>query len=303
MAVRLGPSLDLAACRRRAGARRAPLDGLAAYAAHGLRRLLSTYRGPLLRARRGSDNAQADFYPRGDGWLDLAALTAWAGSSSAFLVTLYDQTGNARHAGQATPGAQPRLVLTGTPELGPNGRLVATFDGVDDWLGVADSLAFSASQAALTLAVVGMRSGANAAGANQQVLFAPTGVATSVTRVNLSFFASESYRVAAGGRRLDTDTFARVSNTATVATGAWTRLIARLRYGAGQVDIAVNGATASGAFQAAGASAATAQSALVSIGANHIGAEPFAGGISAAVIAQSALDIATLDAALAQLLP
>lgn len=303
MAARLGPSLSLAAPRRRGGTRRAPLDGFAPYAALGMRRLFSAYRGPLLRARRADDNAQADFHPRGDGWLDVAALTAWAGSSSAFLVTLYDQSGNARHAGQATAGAQPRLMLTGTPDLGPNGRLIALFDGVDDWLGLADSLAFSQSQSALTLAMVGARTAANAANANQQLVFAPTSGTGSATRCNLSLFATESYRAAAGGRRQDADSFARVTSTTSLALGSWSRLIARLRYSAAQADIVVNGAVTTGSFLTAGTSAATLQSAAVSVGATHVGTDLFAGGLTGVVVAQGVLDMASLDAGLAQLLP
>ncbi|WGD30404.1 arabinofuranosidase catalytic domain-containing protein [Ancylobacter sp. WKF20] len=303
MAVRIGPSLALATARRRAGARRAPLDGIAPYAAHGLQRLLSSYRGPLLRARRGSDNAQADFYPRGDGWLDVAALTAWGGSASVFLVTLYDQTGNGRHAGQTTVGAQPRLALSGVADLGPNGRPVAVFDGADDWLLLADSVGFSPAQANLTLATVAARAGANAAAGNQQLVYAPTGGSTVLTRASLAFFSTDSYRCAAGGRRLDTDSFVRVTAATAPAVGSWNRLVGRLRYGAAQADIAINGASTSGAFQAAGSTSATAQSAGVMIGANHSPAEFFAGALTGTVIAQSALDLAALDTALTQLLP
>ncbi|MBS9478832.1 arabinofuranosidase catalytic domain-containing protein [Ancylobacter radicis] len=305
MAGSLGLSLGFGpgAARRRAGPSRAPLDGLALYAAHGLRRMFSAHTGPLLRARRGSDHAQADFGPRGDGWLDIAALLAWGGSASVFLVTLYDQTGNDRHAGQSSAGAQPRLVQAGSAELGPGGRPVALFDGIDDWLAISDSLAFSQAQANLTLAAVVARTGVNAAAGNQQIVYAPSGGTSVLTRASLALFAADGYRAVAGGRRLDTDAFTRVTAADALAPGIWGRLIGRVRYGAAQADIVVNGASTSGPFQTAGTSANTVQGARVLIGATNTNGEPFSGGLSAVLLAQTALDVAALDAALGQMLP
>ncbi|GAA4323064.1 arabinofuranosidase catalytic domain-containing protein [Flaviaesturariibacter amylovorans] len=76
----------------------------------GLRLLSSTYTGPLLRLRRASDDAQQDFNAIGRH-LDTAAVSAWAGGSAVFCVTLYDQSGNGAHLTQATASAQPQLLL------------------------------------------------------------------------------------------------------------------------------------------------------------------------------------------------
>lgn len=95
--------------------RSAPLDALRAsiYAAYGLRRLVSTWSGPLVTVRRSTDNATLDVYPAGDGWLDTAALLAWCGSASAYVTRWWDQSGLARNAEQATASSQPRIVLSG----------------------------------------------------------------------------------------------------------------------------------------------------------------------------------------------
>lgn len=79
----------------------------------------STYSGPLIRARRSTDNAELDIGAvaiadiNGDRWLDTSALLAFAGAGSAFDTTWYDQSGNGRHATQADPAAQPRIVNGG----------------------------------------------------------------------------------------------------------------------------------------------------------------------------------------------
>lgn len=78
-------------------------------------RLLSSYpaSSPLIRVRRSSDNAELNIGSTSSGALDTAALLAFAGVGSAFVVTLYDQSGNGKDATQATAAAQPRVVNAG----------------------------------------------------------------------------------------------------------------------------------------------------------------------------------------------
>lgn len=111
--MRLGLSLSLGLCR--SWSRAAPLDAIAAglYAAYGLRRLVSTWTGPLVTVRRSSDNATLDLPAGTDGWLDTAALLAWGGSASAYVTRWWDQSGSGRHANQTTASAQPMLVDSG----------------------------------------------------------------------------------------------------------------------------------------------------------------------------------------------
>jgi len=87
-----------------------PLDLYAtnlAMAYSAARRLLQSYSGPLLRLRRSSDDAESDFGALGTGLLDTTSITAWLGGATGYGVTLYDQSGLARHISQATGAKQP----------------------------------------------------------------------------------------------------------------------------------------------------------------------------------------------------
>jgi hypothetical protein len=92
---------------------RGALDAVSAspVAAYSLRRLFGTYTGPLVRVRRSSDNAEADVYFNDRGVVtyvsrtDLSAvlhgrkaLERFQGTSTLFVTTWYDQSGNGKHA-------------------------------------------------------------------------------------------------------------------------------------------------------------------------------------------------------------
>ena len=85
------------------------------YALHGVARLVTSYTGSLARLRRSSDNVEADFgYDLTTGFLSTADIQTWLAGATAFVVTLYDQTGNSRPA--TNPGGfgtQPALNLSG----------------------------------------------------------------------------------------------------------------------------------------------------------------------------------------------
>jgi trimeric autotransporter adhesin len=98
-----------------------PLESLSATAAYSLRRTRLGYTGALVRVRRSSDNLEADIGYTAFGDLDTAALLAHTGANSGFIVTWYDQSGNARHATQSTAAVQPRIVNAGAVET-KNGR-------------------------------------------------------------------------------------------------------------------------------------------------------------------------------------
>lgn len=83
-------------------------------AAYSLRLLRSAYAGPLVQVRRASDNATQDINPTGAGDLDETALLAFCGSSSCYVQTWYDQSGNGINATQSTAASQPQLVNAGT---------------------------------------------------------------------------------------------------------------------------------------------------------------------------------------------
>lgn len=67
-------------------------------ASFGFRRMRSTFEGPLIRARRSSDNSEMDFYPNDDSWIDTGDVRGWGAGSTVRVVTFYDQSGNGLHA-------------------------------------------------------------------------------------------------------------------------------------------------------------------------------------------------------------
>ena len=88
----------------------------ASAAAFSLRRLSGSYTGPLVRVRRSSDSTQKDIPATVAGLLDTATLSSFCSATSCFVSTLYDQSGNAQDAVQATASSQPRLYAGGAVE-------------------------------------------------------------------------------------------------------------------------------------------------------------------------------------------
>lgn len=97
------------------------------------------YGSPIIRLRRTGDNAELDFGVGTDGLLDTAAVLTWVaaggGTQGALAVTIYDQSGNARNATNATPTEQAVVVSSGAlaNPFGTNLRPALTFDGTNDF--------------------------------------------------------------------------------------------------------------------------------------------------------------------------
>lgn|SRR5262245_53840105 len=71
-----------------------------------------------IRLRRdGASPAEQDFVTISGGGLDLTSISSFKGSDNLFVVTLYDQTGNAKTLTQSTAANQPTFTLAG---LGSN---------------------------------------------------------------------------------------------------------------------------------------------------------------------------------------
>lgn len=110
-----------------------------AIAAYSLRKLKTGYTGSCIRIQRSlSDAAQTDIGFDANGNLDTATLKAFQGSAGdAFVVVLYDQSGNGKHAYQTDVTQAPHLVLTAVackPAL--------YFGGANDWLFVPSSTSY-----------------------------------------------------------------------------------------------------------------------------------------------------------------
>jgi len=99
-----------------------------AAAAYSLRSLSNTYTDPVVTVRRSSDNAEDSFTATevSDG-----TLAAFCGVGDGFVKEWRDQSGNARHATQATTANQPKIVSGGAVIL-KEGKPALQFDGSDD---------------------------------------------------------------------------------------------------------------------------------------------------------------------------
>lgn len=88
-------------------------------AGYSLRLLRGDYTGPMVNVRRSSDNATQDFYGDIQGNLGTIrfangqSLISWLNGSTAFVTSLYDQSGYNRPVTQSTNANQPTLTTTG----------------------------------------------------------------------------------------------------------------------------------------------------------------------------------------------
>lgn len=106
--------------------------------AYGIRQLISSYNGPLLRVRRDDSNGEQDIGSQSNGELDSAALRTFmiAGGNlsgqqhSVYVTTWYDQMG-AANLFNANKSSQPRLADAGTIEIA-NGKPTLRFFGKDE---------------------------------------------------------------------------------------------------------------------------------------------------------------------------
>lgn len=290
----LGFALDLT--------RRAPAAGMGAaldpfagqlYAAYGLQRLLSAYAGACLRARRSSDGAEADIGFTRRGAADAAALLAFAGAGSAFLVSWYDQTGNGRTAVQATGAAQPRIVNAGVLDVGPNGRPALVFSGAQ-FLLLAGAAGFARAAEAITVGIAGLSSGGTA-----PFFACQRGALVGWYRAAMFHTASvgATARFGTSGDDRANPAFAQRSYVA----GTSARFIGRGRYLDGSVDFAIDGAMTTASIGTTTPSV-DSDSAEIALGRAP---DPIylSGRLSAAVLSRAALDIPALDAALQGVLP
>jgi hypothetical protein len=102
-----------------------------AVAAYSLRKLRYNYKGPVIRVRRSSDNAELNIGFDGDGIgsrLDERALLAFVGNANGFVTMWYDQSGNGMDQTRVTANKQPQIVTNGTIYT-DNGKHAIYFDG------------------------------------------------------------------------------------------------------------------------------------------------------------------------------
>lgn len=111
--------------------------GTTASSAFSLRRV-GAYYSNLIKVRRSSDNAELDIGIV-DGSLDEQSLLTFCGAGDGFVSVWYDQSGNGKHATQATTSLQPIIVSSGVVEK-KNSRPAVRFTGTQRLF--APSIAF-----------------------------------------------------------------------------------------------------------------------------------------------------------------
>ena len=92
-----------------------------AAAAYSVRKLSQWYTGNCMKVRRDSDDTTQDIGFDSNGDLDTAAIATFCGSANGYVVTWYDQSGNANNATQSTTSAQPQI-YNGSAVLTENGK-------------------------------------------------------------------------------------------------------------------------------------------------------------------------------------
>ena len=175
------------------------------------------------------DPALADIGFAG-GWLDSAALLAFVGAGSGYVVTWYDQSGAGRDVASATAAAQPRLVNAGTLEAAANGRPWALFSGAQS-LASASLADLPAGNADSALMAVGKAD--NAATTRIAVMYGGTN--NGQQRVLAAAVTTAEGRASIGG--------------AGVNTGLATQMSSGVgNFGSETVELSWNGAAAAGSF-------------------------------------------------------
>jgi hypothetical protein len=114
-----------------------------AAAAYSLRRLSSTYTGPLIRVRRASDNAEQDISADIEGNLNTGALAAFCSGTNGFVKTWYCQSGNGNDATQTTAANQPKIYDSSTGVITENGKPAIQTDGSDDTMSLTSTISFN----------------------------------------------------------------------------------------------------------------------------------------------------------------
>jgi hypothetical protein len=111
--------------------------------AYSLRKLSANYKGPAIRVRRSSDNAEQDIGFTNNGKLNESSLIAFSLGGDVFVTTWYDQSENTeRNAIQTTNVNQPRIVNAGV--IDRDGNIPTLFfDGINDSLSTVSNIIYT----------------------------------------------------------------------------------------------------------------------------------------------------------------
>ena len=104
------------------------------------RQLDGDYSGSLIRIRRSSDNTEQDIGFDSSGDLDTSAITTFVGSNSAYVTTVYDQSGNSNHGVQTNTSRQPKIVDNGSLILENGNPSILVNDSNSDGFNLTNSI-------------------------------------------------------------------------------------------------------------------------------------------------------------------
>lgn len=205
--------------------------------AYSVRRLNSLYTGACMRVREDGTNTETDIGFDSNGDLDTAAIATHCGSANGYVSKWYDQsqsggTGSGTDADQTTAASQPQI-YNGTSVTTDNGKPALDFDGTDDNLDIDYTSTFTNISTWTVHAGTGgaVLSGYNAAG--------------SIWHFFSTDMTSGSYRSVV---RNTAKTLVQVST----GTTSDTQVLQHLLYDRTNVEVAVDGGTASTAAAALG---------------------------------------------------
>lgn len=108
------------------------IDSFPSDMAFSFRKVREAYSGNCVRIRRSSDNTESDFGFQ-SSFVDTASIKTFIGSSDAFVVTWYDQSGNSKDVTAPSSSAQPKIATAGVLIYG-GGKLCMQYDGSNDVL-------------------------------------------------------------------------------------------------------------------------------------------------------------------------
>lgn len=175
------------------------------------KRLLSSYTGPLIRVRSsaGLGTTEQDIGADSNGDLDTAALAAFIGSNSGYVVYVYDQVEATAgwDLGETTASKQPMIVNAGTLiTLGTAGKPAALIDAVNDGWRSPEKTAYTGNN-------ITLMSFCDRAGGLQQIFF---GVTKASDRVDATVGAGLVGGAGSGTRAVASANPAYLSNGASV---------------------------------------------------------------------------------------
>ena len=248
------------------------ITGAPVVGAWGLRKLVTTHTGAVVRIRDTTGGAEQDVGLGADGWLDTFTVTG-----NAAVVTLYDQSGNANHLTQSDTNKQPLIVR---PGVSFSGRPSIRFDGSNDFLRDYSSGTTKAYMVAYP--IIAVEAAGRGIGSNWAVIAGIPHIAGANTSpydrwsVRRYSGAGNDLQLALSGASAATTSISNAELAIQKSIGAI--------FLASHADVILDGSRSVTGPAAAGASVTYPNATGVMLGANGAGSECFGGEITALVI-------------------